>query len=169
MELMKTKTEKEERERVKLNIISLLQERLVDSIDLMMQAKQAHWNTKGKHFYPLHLLFDEVAEATEKNIDLIAERMAQLGGTADGTIQTVGKKTKLPMYPLHIVTGEEHSTNLANALLQYCDLEKTAIIAANEAQDFATADMLIDISREVNKYYWLVSAHVYTTTQKQVY
>ncbi len=159
---MRTKTDKEGKEKVKLSILSLLQDRLVDTIDLMMQAKQAHWNTKGKHFYPLHLLFDEVAEALKKSIDLIAERIVQLGGVADGTVQTVGKKTKLPMYPLHIVTGEEHSTNLANALIQYCDLEKNAIISANDAQDFATADMLIDISREINKYYWLVSAHVYT-------
>lgn len=161
MELMKTKSEKEERDKVKLNIISLLQERLVESIDLMMQSKQAHWNTKGKNFYSLHLLFDEVAEEMEKNVDLIAERIVQLGGIADGTVQTVGKKTKLPMYPLHIVSGEEHVTNLAAALSQYRDFDKAGINAADDAGDLVTGDILVDISRSADKYYWMVSSHVY--------
>jgi starvation-inducible DNA-binding protein len=164
MELMKTKIEKDAKEakvKEKAALIALLQERLVESIDMMMQAKQAHWNSKGKNFIALHLLFDEVAEEMEKNVDLIAERIVQLGGTADGTVQTVGKKTKLPLYPLHIVSEQEHVANLSAALLHYRDMERQTIEAAEESGDYGTADMLIQISRGADKYYWMLSAHVY--------
>ena len=46
-------------------IIGILNARLADSIDLMHQAKQAHWNVKGQSFIALHELFDEVVDAAE--------------------------------------------------------------------------------------------------------
>ena len=46
-------------------VVELLTARLVDAIDLSMQAKQAHWNVKGPNFIALHELFDKVAEHAE--------------------------------------------------------------------------------------------------------
>src|SRR5712692_8524672 len=47
------------------DVIVILNARLADSIDLMHQAKQAHWNVKGPSFMALHTLFDEVVDAAE--------------------------------------------------------------------------------------------------------
>lgn len=58
----------------------LLNQSLATAIDLKTQIKYAHWNVKGKDFYQLHLLFDEIASEVEEFIDLIAERIATLGG-----------------------------------------------------------------------------------------
>ena len=33
-------------------------------------------------------LFDEIVNATEEYMDLLAERIAQLGGTAEGTVRS---------------------------------------------------------------------------------
>ena len=44
------------------SLIDLLNQSLANTFDLMSQTKQAHWNVKGKDFYQLHLLFDEIAE-----------------------------------------------------------------------------------------------------------
>jgi starvation-inducible DNA-binding protein len=52
--------------------VELLNHRLADCIDLQSQTKQAHWNVKGPHFIGLHKLFDEIYEATEEYVDLIA-------------------------------------------------------------------------------------------------
>src|SRR6266568_1638128 len=58
--------------------IGLLNQRLADCVDLQTQCKQAHWNVKGPTFIALHKLFDEVNEAVEEYVDLLAERVAAL-------------------------------------------------------------------------------------------
>src|SRR5215468_6161467 len=65
-------------------VIEILNARLADSIDLMPQATQAHGHVKGPSFLALHKLFDEVVDAAEDAMDLLAERVVQLGGTAEG-------------------------------------------------------------------------------------
>src|SRR2546430_15524181 len=84
------------------DVIVILNARLADSIDLMHQAKQAHWNVKGPTFIALHKLFDEIVDAAEEYMDLLAERVVQLGGTAEGTIQNAAKRSTLKEYPLSI-------------------------------------------------------------------
>ena len=56
-----------------------MNQRLADAVDLQAQMKQAHWNVKGPHFIGLHELFDQIDEAVESYVDLIAERIVQLG------------------------------------------------------------------------------------------
>lgn len=158
MELMKTKTD---HEKDVASLIATLEGCLSEAIDLMMQAKQGHWNVKSKNFMTLHMLFDEVAEIAEKHVDLIAERIVQLGGIADGTVQTVAKRTKLPMYPLHITSGDEHIANLTSALNHYRGTQRNGVLAADQLRDFGTADILVQIGLDADKYYWMVSSHTY--------
>src|SRR5882724_11733878 len=100
-------------------VIELLNARLADSIDLMHQAKQAHWHVKGPSFIALHKLFDEVVDAAEDSMDLLAERVVQLGGTAEGTIQVATARTGLKAYPLTLAEGREHVEALSSALAAY--------------------------------------------------
>src|SRR5437667_11160020 len=79
---------------------SLMSQRLADAVDLQMQMKQAHWNVKGPHFIGLHELFDQIDEAVESYVDLIAERIAQLGGIAEGTVRVTAARSRLEGYPL---------------------------------------------------------------------
>ena len=89
-------------EQSRKRVIELLSARLADCIDLQLQAKQAHWNVKGSNFIALHKLFDEVADTAEEAVDLIAERIVQLGGIAEGTVRVVGQRSALREYPLNI-------------------------------------------------------------------
>jgi Ferritin-like domain len=66
-------------------LIEMLNRRLADAIDLQLQSRQAYWNVKGPHFMALRELFDKVAEGVEEYTNLIAERIVQLGGKAEGT------------------------------------------------------------------------------------
>src|SRR5205085_12671909 len=112
--------------------IEILEARLADVIDLQLQAKQAHWNVKGPHFIALHELFDEVAEAVEGYVDLVAERIVQLGGVAEGTIQAVAKKSKLPPYPMDIVGGVAHVEALAAGVAAFGKRSREAIDMLDE-------------------------------------
>src|SRR3546814_6408020 len=64
-------------------LVTLLNARLSDAIDLKLQAKQAHWNVKGPSFIALHELFDTIAGLADGFVDEIAERATALGGTAE--------------------------------------------------------------------------------------
>ena len=60
-------------------INALMNQRLADAVDLQMQMKQAHWNVKGPSFIGLHELFDKVSADVGNYVDMIAERITQLG------------------------------------------------------------------------------------------
>ena len=146
-------------EKIRLQVATLLQERLADATDLMIQAKQAHWNVKGPSFIALHELFDKISEDSEEYVDLIAERIVQLGGVAEGTIQLAAKRSKLPEYPLNISRGSEHVAALSGTLALFGELTRKAIDQASELKDADTADILTEISRGTDKYLWFVEAH----------
>src|SRR6266567_2090718 len=79
-------------EKARVEVIGLLNQRLAEAIDLQTQCKQAHWNVKGPAFIALHKLFDDVNEDVEEYVDLIAERVVQLGGVAEGTARSIVKR-----------------------------------------------------------------------------
>src|SRR3954465_997637 len=94
--------------RTREQVCQLLNQRLADCIDLQTQCKQAHWNVKGPTFIALHKLFDEINEDVEEYVDLLAERVVQLGGVAEGTITVVAKRSTLLDYVLTLSAGSEH-------------------------------------------------------------
>lgn len=146
-------------EKVRLEITALLQRRLADSIDLMMQAKQAHWNVKGPNFIALHELFDKVFADTVRFMDLMAERIVQLGGRAGGTLRAVAPLSSLPEYPIDITSGRKHVAELAHAISFYGELIRSAIELAVKLGDAATADIFTEVSRGLDSNLWFVEAH----------
>jgi starvation-inducible DNA-binding protein len=139
--------------------IELLNQRLADCIDLQTQCKQAHWNVKGPAFIALHKLFDEVNEDVEEYVDLIAERVVQLGGIAEGTVGVVAKRSSLIDYPLALSSGSEHVAALSDALAMFGRTARVGIAEMNELEDADSADILTEVSRGVDKWLWFVEAH----------
>jgi starvation-inducible DNA-binding protein len=139
--------------------IQLLNERLADCIDLQTQCKQAHWNVKGPDFIALHKLFDDINEAVEEYVDLLAERAVQLGGIAEGTARTVSERSRLDVYPLILSTGEEHVDALSSALATFGRTVRIGIDEMDELSDPGSADILTEISRGIDKWLWFVEAH----------
>ena len=93
---------------------------------------------KGPSFIALHKLFDEVAGAAEEAVDLIAERIVQLGGIAEGTVRVAGQRSALREYPLNIAAGKDHAEALSNALAASGRLVRSAIDQASEIGDVET-------------------------------
>jgi starvation-inducible DNA-binding protein len=154
------KTKNDIPEKVREQIIALLNARLADSVDLMHQAKQAHWNVKGAAFIALHKLFDEIVDAAEEYMDLLAERVVQLGGVAEGTVRIAAKKSALTEYPTNIAAERDHVEALSSALAAYGKTVRRAIDQSDELGDKGTADIFTEISRGADKYLWFVEAHL---------
>jgi starvation-inducible DNA-binding protein len=146
-------------EATRLEVIKLLNQRLAECIDLQTQCKQAHWNVKGPSFIALHKLFDEVNEDVEGYVDLIAERVVQLGGIAEGTVGVVAERSELVDYPLTLSKGAEHVAALSDALAEFGRAARVGIEEMNELEDAGSADLLTEISRGVDKWLWFVEAH----------
>jgi len=153
-----TKNDLPETTRVK--IIELCNGRLADAIDLQTQCKYAHWNVKGPDFIALHELFDKINEDVEDYVDLIAERAVQLGGNAEGTARMIVKRSSLSEYNASATTGKDHVQALSAVLASFAKLARKAIDASNEVNDADTADIFTEISRGVDKWLWMVEAHV---------
>jgi starvation-inducible DNA-binding protein len=135
------KTKNDLPEMTRADVIPILNARLADSIDLMHQAKQAPWNVKSPSFIALHKLFDEVVDAAEEYMDLLAERVIQLGGTAEGTIQVATTRTGLKVYPLALAEERDHVEARSSALAAYGKGVRRAIDQTDELGDRDTADI----------------------------
>jgi starvation-inducible DNA-binding protein len=153
------KTKNDLSEDVRKKAIKLLNERLADCIDLQTQTKQAHWNMKGPSFIALHLLFDQINDAVEDYVDLIAERAVQLGGVAEGTARMAAKNSSLPEYPA-AHDGRGHIEALSTALAAFGKLARKGIDESNDFGDLDTADIFTEVSRGIDKWLWFVEAHL---------
>ena len=140
-------------------LVHMLNQRLADCLDLQGQCKQAHWNVKGSDFIALHKLFDDVNAGVTEYSDLIAERVVQLGGTAEGTVRRVAARTQLIDYPLSIASGPEHVSALSASLAAFGRTARAAIGEADHLGDADTADILTEVSRGIDKWLWFVEAH----------
>jgi len=146
---------------IRLYMIQLLNETLACTVDLRSQVKQACWNVKGKDFSPLHALFATLATELGAYTDLVAERIAVLGGVALGTARTAAIQSKLPEYPSEIVEGNAHVLALAERFAYYATALRNDISLAADVEDAGSAAVYTDLSRGVDKQLWVLDAHLH--------
>jgi starvation-inducible DNA-binding protein len=145
---------------VRSAMVILLNETLAANSDLQSQVKQAHWNVKGIHFYPLHLLFDELAAHLAELSDEIAERVAAIGGYATGTVRMAAENSTIPEIPTDINAGVDYVKALVERYSIHASNLRAGIDAADAAGDKDTADLLTEASRIVDKDLWFLQAHL---------
>jgi starvation-inducible DNA-binding protein len=145
-------------------LIELLNARLADTIDVQTQAKFAHWNVKSEGFYPLHLLFDSIAEHLEEAVDLIAERITALGGTANGTARQAVANSSIKEYDLNAMQGMDHVRTLLDRLAVVTNAAREAIKQCAVLGDDATADVFTQIVRAADKDIYFLQSHLQVIT-----
>ena len=144
-------------------LVVLLNQRLSESIALSQNAKQAHWTVRGPHFLQLHQLFDQIYSESVEYVDLLAERIGQLGGVAEGTVAVAAQRSTLPVYPLNLVDGADHVDALATSIAAFGAVIRENIDVATELRDAGTADLFTEISRGLDKSLWFLEAHLQST------
>lgn len=138
--------------------IALLNQALADFSDLASQFKNAHWNVRGPQFYTLHELFERLAGQVEEPIDEIAERATALGGIVGGSLRQAAVLTRLPKFP-ESAQGLELVQALAQTVSVAANQIRAEIDVADEAGDAGTADLLTELSQNLDKALWLLEAH----------
>jgi starvation-inducible DNA-binding protein len=144
-------------------LIALLNARLADSVDLRSQVKWAHWNVKGLHFIQLHELFDSVAAHLEGQTDTIAERIATLGGVANGTTREAAARSSLNEADLSASDGVSQLKWLVQNVAQHANALRQAVNESDRLNDKITTDLFTSVTRELDKDLWFLEAHLQQT------
>src|SRR5262245_43353001 len=142
--------------RARTQVIAVLNHVLADLGDLYSQTKQAHWNVRGKNFYSIHKLFDEVSESAEAHWDDVAERAVQLGGYARGTVRMAAAASQLPEWPEDLEGEAAFVKAVTERFALAANSIRSAIQACAELGDADTADLLTEISRKLDKSLWFL-------------
>ena len=141
------------------NSVVALQQLLYDCIGLSLLSRQAHWNIRGPQFLTLHGLFGDVYGMLESQSDDIAERIAQLGGIADGSAGSVDAESSTMSHDLgNYSMGPAVAANLARILAAYSSSLVDEFELCTGRMDHGTADMLIGFAREVDKKVWMLES-----------
>jgi starvation-inducible DNA-binding protein len=141
-------------------VVSILNQHLADTFDLMSQTKFAHWNVKGPNFYQLHLLFDQLAEKLEGHVDEIAERATALGGVAMGTARQAAAMSHVPEFPAGTHKDMAVVAALADRFAAVGKSVRAAIDQADELNDKDTADLFTQVSRDLDQSLYFLESHL---------
>ena len=153
------KTRNDLKSNTKTTMAALLNARLADTIDLALMTKQAHWNLRGRQFIAVHEMLDGFRTEIDGHVDILAERIVQLGGVAFGTTQAVAQDSKLKAYPADLVSVEDHVAALAERYGNLANATRAAVDASGEAGDTGTADIFTAFSRSLDKALWFLEAY----------
>ena len=140
-------------------VADLLQKQLSTYNDLHLTLKHVHWNVVGPNFIGVHEMIDPQVELVRGYADEVAERIAALGKSPQGTPGAIIKDRTWDDYSVGRDTVQAHLAAL--------DLVYTGVIEDTrkgidtlEDLDLVSQDMLIGHAGELEKFQWFVRAHL---------
>ena len=140
-------------------VVEILNRVLASLHDLWSQVTHCHWNVKGQEFYQLHEMFERMGDEVQEFLDPVAERATALGGLAKGTVRMAGQGSELPEFPAGTVEGMEMVAALAEHYATLSENVQEYIDQAEQAEDMASADLLIEVQTTLDKHLWFLEAH----------
>ena len=141
------------------NIAARLQDRLNAYNDLHLTLKHIHWNVVGPNFISVHEMLDPQVEAVRGFADEIAERIATLGSSANGTPGTIVDGRTWDDYSIGRATAIEHLGALDLVYVGVIGDTRKAIEEIGDI-DPVTEDLLIGQSGQLELFHWFVRAHL---------
>ncbi|WP_126146909.1 Dps family protein [Synechococcus elongatus] len=124
-------------------------------IDLRLKARQAHWNIRGKDFYQLHQLFDDIQGFLDEFSDRLAERIAGLGGYATACVHCIAKHS-----PLEAMRETHQDSELVVAIANGLALlsSQSRHVSSICDCDVVTENIVCDLAEGADKYLWQLEA-----------
>ncbi|MDT2010186.1 DNA starvation/stationary phase protection protein [Rhodococcus opacus] len=140
-------------------VAGILQKRLSAYNDLHLTLKHIHWNVVGPNFIGVHEMIDPQVELVRGYADAVAERIAALGQSPDGTPAAIARDRTWDDYSVKRDTAQAH--------LGALDLVYSGVVGDNRKAisetgdlDPITEDILIGQTGELEKFQWFVRAHL---------
>ena len=116
-----------------------------------------HWNIKGKHFFELHVKFEEIYTDAQEKVDLIAERVLTLGFIPMHTFSDYLKHATIKEGK-NIHEAKEAVELIVSSLQTIIILERAILKTAAALHDEGTTTLLTDFITQQEKEIWMYTA-----------
>jgi starvation-inducible DNA-binding protein len=133
---------------------------LANTYTLYLKTHNYHWNVTGPQFASLHTLFETQYTELAAAVDTIAERIRALGQVAPGSYAAFGKLSEIKEAPDSPPEAMQMIRDLAADNEALIKLAEKANDIADESNDVASGDMMIERMQVHAKAAWMLRAHL---------
>lgn len=140
-------------------MIDWLQYLLGSLSKLALELKHAHWNVTGPNFMDVHEMLGKMAGCTWQKVDEIAERIAALGGSPNGTVGAIyAAQHGEDNYPYMRADAMVHLGYLDGCYTKAIKKMREICHRITDL-DLVTQDMLTGQLQQLEKQQWFIRAH----------
>lgn len=140
-------------------LINFLNQLLSNYFVMYVKLHRYHWFIQGRHFFQLHQTFEDMYKQFASELDEIAERILMIEGKPLAVMSKFLKEASLE----EATADDKENEIIAQLLNDYSQLIKeireTGLPAAQEQKDEPTADLLINLQKQLEKYCWMLRAY----------
>ncbi|MGB8366802.1 MAG: DNA starvation/stationary phase protection protein [Candidatus Babeliales bacterium] len=133
---------------------------LSNEFALFIKTNKYHWNVEGKHFGPLHKLFEKQYQTIAEIIDGVAERVRKLGFKSFGSLAEFSKHTTISEEPGKNPDERTMILNLLTDQQKIINQLRKDINFAMEKGDVGTNNFLTEVIEKHEKMAWMLRAHI---------
>lgn len=138
-------------------VAEALQPTLIELIDLALTGKQLHWAVVGKRFKPVHEHLDELIDEHREYSDMVAEYMSTVGIIPDGRAVRVAGDSSMDPVDASFLNDETVIDLMTDRIETVVRNVRERMPAVAEV-DVAAEDLLIQVTRVLDKQLWMTSA-----------
>jgi starvation-inducible DNA-binding protein len=138
-------------------VAETFQPTLVELIDLALTGKQLHWAVVGKRFKPVHEHLDELIEEYREYSDTVAEYMSTVGIVPDGRSVRVASDVSIDPVDASFLDDSTVIDLMTERIRTVVTNVRDRMPAVAEV-DTAAEDVLIELTRALDKQLWMTSA-----------
>lgn len=132
---------------------------LADYTVFYQNVRGYHWNIRGRQFFELHAIFEQLYNDLALKIDEVAERMLTLGAKPDHRYTNYAKIARVKESAI-VDDGEAAVKDIINTLTTLLQNQRFILSEAQELGDEGTAALMGDYIRENEKLVWMYSAYI---------
>ncbi|KFF31743.1 Dps family protein [Bifidobacterium bombi] len=141
-------------------IVDILLSCLAHEEEGSLVLKHAHWNVAGPSFIGVHEMLDPEVDSVRNMADETAERIATLGGAAEGGADFILSRRNWKPFELK---GRQDTQDYLKALVDYYAefivAERNAITQLDDL-DVISSNIIQDHVQELEHFNWFMNSHL---------
>ncbi|MBS4172958.1 Dps family protein [Bacillus sp. FJAT-49736] len=139
-------------------LINFLNQELSNFNVMYVKLHRYHWFVQGRHFYSLHVLFENLYNEMAADLDEVAERILSIGGKPLATMSKYLEETTLVEASADDKENEIISQLIKDYRQMVDEIKNTGVKLAEEVNDNPTVDLLNELQGKFEKHLWMLGA-----------